>query len=263
MKHKEKSKQYDQIVEEYLNYEEIQESPNDVEVDNDSEFPSCDNYELIEVESPKEVPVDKDIVCEIDDNVLLQQVDETLVIVEKIETLVEDDFISSNLQFADQENEDFFDELIEEEDAKVNDGDEMSSKNDQQHVCDLCGNIFKSKSNLNRHITRKHHKNNHKFSCEFCNSKFHLQFDLKRHLIKHSDQRDYSCSLCDTKTKTKLSMRIHRMTLHNNTPRGEKSFKCEFCDRSYYHKRHRDYHMRKHTGIDNFNCQHVEKISLH
>lgn len=116
--------------------------------------------------------------------------------------------------------------------------------NEKISVCDECGAAFKNNSHLRRHVQRKHRKDSHNLECDVCGSKFLLNYDLKRHMIKHSSIRDFSCTHCEQKFKTELSLRNHIKVLHSSREKIERAFSCKFCYRSYFHQRHLDYHMR-------------------
>ena len=122
-------------------------------------------------------------------------------------------------------------------------------------ICDECGSRFKNNSHLKRHIQRKHRKDSYKLKCDVCDTKFLLNYDLKRHMIKHTSHREFCCDQCQQMFKTKLSLNNHIKVLHNKNPMMDKAFTCQFCERSYFHQRHLQYHMRKHTGEQRFKCE--------
>lgn len=135
----------------------------------------------------------------------------------------------------------------------VNDGDlevqkakrtKTKQRSDKQSICDECGATFKNNSHLKRHIERKHRKESHSLECDVCGQKFLLNYDLKRHMVKHSSVRNFKCSLCDQQFKTNLSLKNHIKALHNSDSKLERKFSCKFCERSYFHQRHLDYHLR-------------------
>lgn len=146
------------------------------------------------------------------------------------------------------------------------------TSNDKQSVCDECGAIFKNNSHLKRHVERKHRKDHHNLECDVCGLKFLLNYDLKRHMVKHSSIRNFKCEICGQQFKTELSLKNHIKVLHNSKEKAERKFFCKFCERSYFHQRHLDYHLRyandicskllnsnlnffrKHTGDKRYKC---------
>lgn len=219
-----------------------------------------------------------DFFSELDDNQLLKQIDKNYVLVEKITLLMDeeqkvdseesciDKYIISHGLDTEQDDGDIFEQLIEKDEDLDNvsmtcfDDEEDIIATNQTKIdlksltCETCGSSFKSKSNLNRHVQRKHDKSSYKIKCEICDKKFLLDFDLKRHLMSHNSTKNFSCNKCRKKFKTIRSLEQHRTLLHSDTPRSEKSFQCFYCDRMYFHKRHLGYHMRKHTGENNYHC---------
>lgn len=188
----------------------------DDEVDDGMEF-----YETIiadELESP---PMNEEEEITIGNEIVLSETEHFKV----------DDTLKTNL-------------VLNGERVKVHRNKKSKPFDDKQSVCDECGATFKNNSHLHRHIQRKHQKDSHKLECDVCGSKFLLNYDLKRHMIKHSSNRDFSCNHCDQKFKTELSLKNHIKVVHNQTEKLDRAFVCKLCNRSYFHQRHLDYHMR-------------------
>lgn len=120
------------------------------------------------------------------------------------------------------------------------------SKPLEKIICDICGMFFMNKSHLRRHQARKHQeKSDYKYECDTCCVKFLLRYDLQRHMIKHISVRNVECPQCKKQFKTKSSLDCHIKFIHNqDRSQTEKQFICNICLRSYFHKRHLDYHMR-------------------
>lgn len=123
-------------------------------------------------------------------------------------------------------------------------------------ICDSCGKSFKSRNHMKRHYDRTHtDKTNFKFSCEYCDKKFLLKYDLQRHMIKHNSVRSIECYLCAKRFKSRASLHSHIKVIHDlDRSNLEKKFICNFCNRSYFHRRHLEYHMRKHTDDRRYVC---------
>ncbi|XP_070500995.1 zinc finger protein 84-like [Chironomus tepperi] len=130
-------------------------------------------------------------------------------------------------------------------------------------VCDICGMLFMNKSHLRRHHARKHRdKSDYKYECDICAVKFLLRYDLQRHMIKHNSVRDIECPQCKKQFKTKSSLDCHIKSIHDRS-KLEKQFVCNICSRSYFHKRHLDYHTRKHTDDRRYGCDKCDKSFLY
>lgn len=121
-------------------------------------------------------------------------------------------------------------------------------------ICDICGTLFTTKYHMVRHIARKHReKMNFNYACHLCSKRFFLKYEVQRHMVKHDEGRPFQCVHCEKRFKTKSNLASHIKSVHN---RAEiKSFPCSLCSCSYFHKRHLDYHMRKHTNERRYECK--------
>ena len=54
--------------------------------------------------------------------------------------------------------------------------------------CSICGQILKTKSNLNVHIKYMHKESSAYFQCHLCQSKFKRKYSLFKHLKIHSQK---------------------------------------------------------------------------
>lgn len=142
--------------------------------------------------------------------------------------------------------------LHREKDTELETGNQIAveastkSCRTEKIICDICGMLFLNKSHLRRHHARKHRdKTDYNFECGSCGAKFLLKYDLQRHLIKHNSMRSVECPQCTKRFKTKTSLDSHIKLIHNQErSQSDKQYVCNICSRSYYHKRHLDYHMR-------------------
>ena len=51
-----------------------------------------------------------------------------------------------------------------------------------QMICEICGRLFVSLSNLNQHRREQHDSNLLVFNCDFCQKLFARKYNLRRHL---------------------------------------------------------------------------------
>ncbi|ELU10468.1 hypothetical protein CAPTEDRAFT_88655, partial [Capitella teleta] len=73
--------------------------------------------------------------------------------------------------------------------------------------------------------------------CHICNKTFSAASHLKLHLMKHRDERNYLCELCDKKFLTKGQLQKHQYAVHE----ANKSVECEVCGKvvkEWYLQRH-------------------------
>ncbi|XP_071754459.2 PR domain zinc finger protein 15 [Centroberyx gerrardi] len=116
------------------------------------------------------------------------------------------------------------------------------------HPCEICGRIFNSIGNLERH--KIIHTGVKSHSCDQCSKSFARKDMLKEHLRVHDDVRDFLCAECGKGMKTKHALR-HHMKLH----KGIKEYECKECNRKFAQKVNMLKHYKRHTGIKDFMCE--------
>ncbi|KAM7374815.1 hypothetical protein PAMP_007452 [Pampus punctatissimus] len=93
------------------------------------------------------------------------------------------------------------------------------------HPCEICGRIFNSIGNLERH--KIIHTGVKSHSCDKCNKSFARKDMLKEHLRVHDDIRDFLCAECG---------------------KGIKDFMCELCGKTFSERTTLETHKLIHTG---------------
>ncbi|XP_065115991.1 PR domain zinc finger protein 15 isoform X1 [Paramisgurnus dabryanus] len=116
------------------------------------------------------------------------------------------------------------------------------------HPCEMCGRIFNSIGNLDRH--KIIHTGVKSHCCDQCGKSFARKDMLKEHLRVHDDVRDYLCAECGKGMKTKHALR-HHMKLH----KGIKEYECKECNRKFAQKVNMLKHYKRHTGTKDFMCE--------
>nr|XP_014342016.1 PREDICTED: PR domain zinc finger protein 15 [Latimeria chalumnae] len=116
------------------------------------------------------------------------------------------------------------------------------------HPCDICGRIFNSIGNLERH--KLIHTGVKSHGCDRCGKSFARKDMLKEHMRVHDNIRDYLCAECGKGMKTKHALR-HHMKLH----KGIKEYECKECNRKFAQKVNMLKHFKRHTGIKDFMCE--------
>ncbi|KAM4045251.1 PR domain zinc finger protein 15 [Anomaloglossus baeobatrachus] len=116
------------------------------------------------------------------------------------------------------------------------------------HPCEVCGRIFNSIGNLERH--KLIHSGVKSHGCELCGKSFARKDMLKEHMRVHDNIREYLCAECGKGMKTKHALR-HHMKLH----KGIKEYECLECHRKFAQKVNMLKHYKRHTGIKDFMCE--------
>lgn len=161
-----------------------------------------------------------------------------------------------------------------------------SHTNNRPFVCGLCDKSFLRNGHLTRHMSTSH-INEKEFHCSFdgCTKKFNLKHHLNRHLKVHENPTPYSCNVCNESFKLKSQLNNHSV-LHNPEPLAlttkqflkkkeykcpacpltfdkwsnltthkldhrinEKSFSCDFCEKTFFTYPGRQMHQRIIHGI--------------
>ncbi|XP_033963904.1 myc-associated zinc finger protein isoform X5 [Pseudochaenichthys georgianus] len=128
------------------------------------------------------------------------------------------------------------------------------------HICAICNKQFKNNYNLRRHQSvhtgrpsnpnpnpvRKNH------ACETCGKAFRDVYHLNRHRLSHSDEKPFSCHICQQRFKRK-----DRMSHHVRSHQGgvEKPYVCPHCGKAFSRPDHLNSHVRQvHSSERPFKC---------
>ena len=138
----------------------------------------------------------------------------------------------------------------------------LQHTNTRKNICNICGEMIQTKSDLKDHI-RKEHTNNWQLNCSICDKKFNAedqqskhtdiaslvcnlcekklqtQDKYQKHKMKHSDE-DWNCDDCDHQTSSEEKLKKHLATTHHNSrhvpnPANQK-FACNLCTSKFYNK---------------------------
>ncbi|KAK4313721.1 hypothetical protein Pmani_014944 [Petrolisthes manimaculis] len=142
---------------------------------------------------------------------------------------------------------------------------------DSQHICWVCGKVYKSKQAVSYHMTTSH--NETKLKCDVCGKCFGHSKNLKAHKKRHGE-KDITCDKCPAKFYTTSELGYHYNAKHQNAQcwkceqcgrkfsrstsysnhvekHRPKRFECTVCFKMFRRKAHIEAHMKQHTLVSN------------
>lgn len=149
-------------------------------------------------------------------------------------------------------------------------------------LCDVCGDEFPRRVDLNRHTRANHvvretpcsvcdrmfintkyrdkhmqvHTSLKEFICteENCGQIFRSKAEWKAHSLRHIDERPFKCQLCDKAYKLKKHLNCH-MKKHSDTA----PHICPVCSEGFWNKEKLQIHSAEHSGVHPFQCAECSK----
>ena len=115
------------------------------------------------------------------------------------------------------------------------------------HSCTVCGDTFKWKSKLKRHMQCHLHPI---FTCDFCCKQFKRKEFLLTHKKSHFKDDFYRCDLCNKEFFDRSTLQRHKR-IHT----GVKKFMCNICSKKFDRKDILTRHIRIHSKEEKkFTC---------
>ena len=107
----------------------------------------------------------------------------------------------------------------------------LHSKHDipaAQMQCGKCGKKYQSTGGLHNHI-KVAHGNASLFTCAICGKTLFTKYNLKVHMRCHSDERPFSCPLCEVRFRHNKDLKRH---LHSKSC-VENPLSCAVCQKTF------------------------------
>lgn len=154
------------------------------------------------------------------------------------------------------------------------------------YICDKCGDQFRKKEEISRHMRNQHilreficeesncgkqfnllriyqkHIQNHltestkAWICEYCAKSFSTKYKLTLHLRSHTNIRPYKCCQCTASFKQQTDLNTHLKSLHSN----DRPFTCTDCGQSFKIPNSlRSHRKRKHNQEGMLTCSECHK----
>lgn len=134
--------------------------------------------------------------------------------------------------------------------------------------CEVCGWLFTDELSFQNHA-KKHEdkqrtrKNRSRFACSDCDAKFPTKALLSQHTNLHLGTRPFRCDQCDRCYPLKLSLTKHKTIKHNpdyKRPVPTPSKQCEECGKRFAYSHSLKTHLKTHTGVKSFTCNHCGRM---
>lgn len=94
---------------------------------------------------------------------------------------------------------------------------EMIHSSDRPFECYICEKSFRRKYELTRH-SKLHDTEERqkllKYECDICGKKSYSPADNKKHMLKHTSDKQWTCSICSRLFKDKYNLRNHLLLVH-------------------------------------------------
>ena len=121
-------------------------------------------------------------------------------------------------------------------------------------TCDLCNKQVSSVKYLKNHI--KVHLFTKYLACQKCEEIFTTLSNLHRHERFHSAAAEYTCDMCNFKTKYYKVLKYH---IYKHMGCGREYTICGICKQLFGSKYQLKKHLRLHSNVTNFYCEICDK----
>ena len=160
----------------------------------------------------------------------------------------QDNIIADSIETSGKKND--FKNMNDEECAgtvKVVGGTKASSGAKEALVCEVCGRIYKNKTNLKKHSCKPPSVDTR--TCNICNKTFNLKVHLQIHKRIHTKECPFLCISCG-----KLFNQRANLMKHMRTHEPLKKFQCEICKWRFTQKAALTEHLIVHTSVKAYTC---------
>ena len=138
----------------------------------------------------------------------------------------------------------------------------------KKHICEFCGQVFKTKMSYVRHV--KSHVGKNPYFCDICDKRFRYKSKLNAHHDKtHATEDSFQCQICEKGFRTSDGLKRHSkihigektsdiLNVHN----GAKPYKCDICGNEFTTHNHLTRHIKNHTVNYGYKCEECNKEFL-
>ncbi|XP_058464836.1 zinc finger protein 62 homolog [Malaya genurostris] len=123
---------------------------------------------------------------------------------------------------------------------------------DSKLICDSCGQAFRTKLAMERHIKRHLGINPiERIQCDICSKWVNGRPNLKVHIktVHSEEKQEVACDLCQ-----QIYPNIRALGSHKRRVHVEERFECEFCGKKFKRNIYLKEHRASHTGQTLYSC---------
>ena len=104
--------------------------------------------------------------------------------------------------------------------------------------CDICKGVFADFDEFDKHCNNVHRR----FICDFCGKQFTSKPNRDRHVRYHTGEKPYKCELCNLSFFRGDDLKYHRTTRHSDV----KPFNCSKCHMTFAWAKDLEKHLKGH-----------------
>ncbi|XP_035714996.1 zinc finger protein 195-like [Folsomia candida] len=106
----------------------------------------------------------------------------------------------------------------------------------------------------------EHVPNPVRFKCTFCRNVFKTRSDLERHIGTHTTERPYPCQTCGSRCTSHTTLRAHERTHLERSIRT--TFRCQFCPSTFLHNSTKWKHVKASHENRRYPCNICDKVYM-
>lgn len=120
--------------------------------------------------------------------------------------------------------------------------------NEKVIACPDCGTMFANNTKFHDHCKRQIPLEVQGFQCSHCNKFYPTKNILKEHMRNHVFH--YKCPICSMTCDSPSALQRHQLYRHSD----ERKFSCKMCEHKAKSRQDLEYHLTSHTTGSNFLC---------
>ncbi|XP_035712354.1 PR domain zinc finger protein 5-like [Folsomia candida] len=97
-----------------------------------------------------------------------------------------------------------------------------------------CAKTYLTRNAMLKHKRTEHSENPTRFPCTLCSKEFKTRTDLEAHISTHTTEKAYKCCTCGRRFTQRTTMRSHQATHMKKYTR--RIFKCNLCPKTFLRK---------------------------